>query len=217
MGGKASVWDGGGQQVLGLDAEEPSSEALFLSPGSIAVALASGEIRVQGAMNALLQGHKRMASGLSWNQDASLLASGSDDGTAVLWLLNVPVPSVSPHAILEGHSGCVVSVTWLTLPGTTVLATGSLDSTVRIWNSSGDCVTVLQLPAPVFCVATPEDCSLFAVGMQSGTIRVFSTQTFSVVAEYASEQQRSVQSLSFGSHKLAATWAEKDGFVLFDL
>jgi WD40 repeat protein len=73
-----------------------------------------------------LSGHSDTILGVAWSQDERF-ASGSADGTVVIWNLNSGVP----EQILEGHSDWVQSVAW-SPDGR--LASGSNDGTIILWD-----------------------------------------------------------------------------------
>jgi WD40 repeat protein len=76
------------------------------------------------------------------------LATGSDDKTAKLWLLNADCSTATCVSTLEGHSGGVSSVAFNPY-APYLFATGSYDKTAKLWllnedGSSATCVSTLQ-------------------------------------------------------------------------
>ena len=74
----------------------------------------------------ILRGHKDFVSSVAWSADGRL-ASGSYDGTVIIWNLT----SSQPSQIMHGHKGGVTSVAW---SPNGQLASGSADKTVIIWD-----------------------------------------------------------------------------------
>lgn len=120
-----------------------------------------------------LQGHEGCVNCLEWNQDGSLLASGSDDHHAIVW---DPFCKDSFHKIGTGHNGNIFSVKFMPNSGDHVLATGAADSQVRVHSvTSKDPIQVF------FChdtrvkrLATSQDCShIIWSASEDGTVRQF--------------------------------------------
>ncbi len=78
---------------------------------------------------------------------------------------------------LQGHTGAVYTVAWS--PDGNLIASGSQDQTVRVWNAHSH-ETLLTLHghnAAVWGVAFSPDSSLLASASQDGTVRLWDTQT----------------------------------------
>jgi WD40 repeat protein len=100
------------------------------------------------------KGHINVVSSVAFHPTAPLLATGSCDNTVKLWQLSSDNTSADCVATLdrenggEGHSNWVNSVAFH--PMAPLLATGSSDMTVKLWqlssdNSSADCVATLNM------------------------------------------------------------------------
>jgi WD40 repeat protein/tetratricopeptide (TPR) repeat protein len=76
----------------------------------------------------VLSGHQEAVQSLAFNPDGSLLASGSDDASVILW----DVKKGEKIQTIRDHQDAVKSVTFN--PDGTFLASGSFDGTVRLWN-----------------------------------------------------------------------------------
>ncbi len=72
--------------------------------------------------------HKGAVTGVAFNQDGSLLASGGEDSAIRLW----DVSSGEMLVALEGHSDIVTSVAFS--PDGSRLATASMDDTMKLWD-----------------------------------------------------------------------------------
>ncbi|KFB45727.1 AGAP006889-PA-like protein [Anopheles sinensis] len=64
------------------------------------------------------------------------LASGSDDGTCILWNTSEGQSSSPARFTLSGHGGGVTSVdAYVDASNSLIVATGSVDSTIRLWHA----------------------------------------------------------------------------------
>jgi WD40 repeat protein len=107
----------------------------------------------------VLDGHTAAVTALAWLGAAGRrwLASGSADRSVLVWdlagptersLLEPPPPSFlleppppappppPPSRRLAGHTDTVRSLCWLQSPAGAVLASGSLDATIRLWDAA---------------------------------------------------------------------------------
>ncbi|CAI7671481.1 translation initiation factor eIF3 subunit [Elasticomyces elasticus] len=107
----------------------------------------------------LLSGHERSLTQIKFNSDGDLLFSTSKDKIVCAWW------SANGERLgtYSGHQGAVWTVD--VSPNTTLLATGSADNTVRLWNiKTGECVKVWDFPTAVKRVAfSPDGSRLLAV------------------------------------------------------
>jgi WD40 repeat protein len=132
-------------------------------------------------------GHSNHVTSVAFHPMAPLLATGSNDNTVKLWRL-VTIPdnsSATCVATLDqsngGHSGSVWSVVFH--PTAPLLATGSNDETVRLWQlspnySSATCVATLDRSngghsGPVWSVAFHHMAPLLATGSYDKTVRLW--------------------------------------------
>ena len=117
-----------------------------------------------------LEGHRYEVACCVWNEDGSLLASGSYDKTVRLWN---PGRSGGPLVRkLIGHE-CRVSCCAWNKDGS-LLASGSSDKTLRLWRPDGSLVATLEgHGSGVRCCAWKEDGSLLASGSNDKTLRLW--------------------------------------------
>ena len=100
----------------------------------------------------------------SQNEDG-LLASGSIDGTILLW----DVTTRTTTATLKGHTEVVSSVSFS--PDGTILASGSLDDTILLWDIATENATLLEGHTDdVVSVSFSPDGMLLSSGSEDGTI-----------------------------------------------
>lgn len=103
---------------------------------------------------------------IAWSPDGTRFATSSgsppdtNDSTIRLWS-----PTGALLATLEGHTAAVTSLAWS--PDGSALASGSLDTTVRLWSASGDAARTLSTAEPpgrVMSLAWSPDGATLAVG-----------------------------------------------------
>jgi WD40 repeat protein len=125
-----------------------------------------------------------------------LLASGSSDGTAILW--NIPSQIVLSR--LSGHTAAVTSVAFS--PDGLALATGSADRTVKLWNiSTGATTAALTLSghsAAVTAVAFAPGITELLSGSADGTARLWNINTATTIQTLA-PCQSTISSLAYSS------------------
>ncbi|ACO66010.1 predicted protein [Micromonas commoda] len=130
----------------------------------------------------VLEGHRDEVNGLAFAPNAPLLATASDDGTAVVWDLN--------GGTLTGHGDDVVGVCFHPRDSR-VLATGSDDGTVRVWDTRGTCdggvVTTLTLHGSreTKRIAFSPNGAMLAAGGADGTCAVVDASTWERIATLA--------------------------------
>lgn len=82
--------------------------------------------------------HQDVVYSIAWNDSGDLVATASADGIAKL----LEVSSGKTITLLQGHSRPVTCVTWL--PNQKRLVTGSVDESIRLWNSAGESLRTLS-------------------------------------------------------------------------
>lgn len=127
-------------------------------------------------------GHKKKVHCLAWNQQGTLLASGSVDNTTRLWQFNSSGESVSVHE-LKGHSDSIDQLCW-NPRRPNQLATTSSDKTVRIWDAkSGEQTHSVKTSGENINIAWSPDGSTICVGNKDDVLTFIETRRFKVVSE----------------------------------
>jgi len=103
----------------------------------LAIGASDGSVSIWDMMlrekTVALQGHADAVAALAFSTDGLLLASGGHDRVAILHGLGRDPKLVGRHQVLRAHTGAVLSVALS--PNGKRLFTGSIDGTVREWNT----------------------------------------------------------------------------------
>lgn len=175
--------------------------SVFFSPDGQTLVSGSNDYTVKfwdvGTGQALktLQGYTSWVWSVAWSPDGTILASGSADCTVKLWDVNKTysesehtesglVASSSTECIstqvlrtLPGHTNWVRSVAWS--PDGTILASGSDDYTVKLWDvPTGQVLRTLQEHTNWVCsVAWSPDSTMLASGSADCTVKLWDIRT----------------------------------------
>ncbi len=152
--GTIKLWQPDGVLVRTLKLDGSSFWDVAFSPDGEALAAvsSSGAIaiwKLDGTLLQAIDAHQAMTTGVSFSPDRKTLASGSMDSTVKLWKLE-PSPTVidtsASHSsqllrTLKGHAQGLVRVSFS--PDGEIIATASMDNTVKLWNKNGILLTTL--------------------------------------------------------------------------
>jgi len=83
---------------------------------------------IKGEKIAILEGHSKPITALTYSTDGTLLATGAKDNTIIVW----DAKNGNQLKVLQGHSGAINSLAFS--PDGKLLYSSSLDGTVIIWN-----------------------------------------------------------------------------------
>ncbi len=115
--------------------------------------------------------------------DGTLLAQSDPRGTVGLF----DAKTLKPIRVLRGHANMLTSLVYSI--DRQVLATGSLDSTARVWNrADGSELLSLKHPVPVEGVSLSSDGAIVATIGVDRTIRVFETGTGRALGQFTSDR-----------------------------
>lgn len=120
LGDAADLWN-----ALIKDGKATTEEEIVLAYAPQAVF----KVRAVSRCAAAISGHGQPILATQFSpQSSSRMVSGSGDGTARIWDCDTNTPA---HT-LKGHTSWVLVVSWS--PAGDIIATGSMDNTVRLWN-----------------------------------------------------------------------------------
>jgi WD40 repeat protein len=154
-----------------LKEAETVGTGLFNAQGTTRASLAvtAGLPKLRDLDLRWLIGHDGPVNSVAWSPDGRCLATGSDDGTVMLW------DSASGGMLhpLEEHSNSVLTVAWS--PDGQRLASGSSDKTVKIWDAaSGRVIHSLEGHGSlVYSVAWSPEGQRLASGSSDKTVKIW--------------------------------------------
>ncbi|HEY9609691.1 MAG TPA: WD40 repeat domain-containing protein, partial [Allocoleopsis sp.] len=154
LDGTVKLWQPDGALVRTLKLDGSAFWDVAFSPDGKALAAvsSSGAIaiwKLDGTLLQTIDAHQAMTVGVSFSPDGKMLASASTDSTVKLWKLDLSstlIDTSVPHKAqllqtLKGHAQGVSRVSFS--PDGEIIATASMDNTVKLWNSDGILLTTL--------------------------------------------------------------------------
>lgn len=142
-----------------------------------------------GAVLQTLLGPADQVLSLAWSSDGKYLAAAGGvsgvGGEVCIWEAGVPAAPWPRPRLLKEHTDAIYSIAWR--PGTTELATGSLDKAVKVWDAVTGQVkrTVKDHVDAVFSVAYSPDGKWLATGSSDRTLKLYQTDTGARVSSFA--------------------------------
>ena len=162
---------------------------------------------------ATLEGHTDGVAAVSFSPDGSLLASGSSDGTILLWdMRSRERVAIFGVAILERHTDGVAAVSFS--PDGALLASGLGDRTVLLWDvATREQVATLGHRLWVNAVSFSPDGTLLASGLWHRTVLLWDVATREQVATLEGHTNV-VYSVSFSPDGALLATGGWDGMVI---
>lgn len=187
---------GGPHAALLPDAVSQSAPVTALAYSPDGKLLAAGGYRAvrlldpaTGTVQQTLSGPADQVLSLAWSSDGKYLAAAGGPsgvgGEVCVWLAAPPSDTWAKPRLLKDHSDAIYSVAWR--PGTTELATGSLDKTAKIWDAATGQVkrTLKDHVDAVFSVAYSPDGKWLATGSTDRTLKLYQADTGTRVSSFS--------------------------------
>ena len=160
-----ATYEAGDATLSGM-AWMPGRLRLVISAGSFAEVLTWIDMGISDNYSTLrLNQSEALSAAISWSADGNQIAAARDaSNTIALWR----APN-SPASSLNGHEDRIAALSWS--PAAPILASASADTTVRLWDSAGSPLQVLQHDSPVSSLSWSPDGRYLAT--LAGTIYIW--------------------------------------------
>jgi WD40 repeat protein len=162
-------------------------------------------------LEAFLHGHTDWIRSVAYNSDGSLLASGSQDGTIIIWDTDTNQSVGKP---LAGHTDWVTTVAFS--PDGHLLASGSRDATIIIWDvETGEMVgePLTGHDGEVRSIAFNPDGTILASAGIDHTVRLWNIETGTLESQLNGHEDE-VYTLAFSSDGSILASAGADTTIL---
>ena len=187
---------------------------IAFSPGGQYLAVASGigvwiyEVATSRAL--MLIPTASSVTSVSFSPDGATLASGSGNGTILLW----DVATGEPIATLQGHTDWINSVSFS--PDGATLASASSDGTVKLWDvATGEPIATLQGHTDwINSVSFSPDGATLASGSGDGTILLWDVATHTTIATLQGHVS-TVRSVRCRFRQMELPWPLAQGMARF--
>ncbi|NWF70389.1 MAG: protein kinase [Chloroflexi bacterium] len=221
-GGALALWDGSAFVPLLSDYDSLVLDAVFSPDGSQLVAgTLDQQILVYNVATRTEQftfdsNHQVFA--LAYHPQRPLLAAGAATGGIFLW--NITQDTLTAAGQLRGHGTDRISGLAFS-PDGRILASGSFDRTIRLWNS--DTMQPIGQPLSghtdnITSIAFSPDGTLLASGCRDGTVRLWDVATGTQIGEALRPQSDWVLSVAFSPDgRLLATGTRARTVILWDV
>ncbi|NJM20963.1 MAG: CHAT domain-containing protein [Richelia sp. SM1_7_0] len=162
-----------------------------------------------------LKGYSNWVLSLGFSPDGQTLASSYQDGKVRLW----DMQTGQCNSILTGHEKIVSSIAFAPphLPDC-LLASGSDDNTIKLWNPNGECLKTLQGHTDwVYSVAFNPQVNILASGSRDRNIKIWDYRTGECLYTLVGHEGR-IKSVSFNSNgTLLATASDDKTIKIWDV
>lgn len=134
-----------------------------------------------------LVGHKKKVHTVGWNLDGRRLASGSHDNLIMIW--HIGSKSQEREHEFSGHTEQVDQIMW-DPTSADVLASASVDRTVRIWDARAKkCQGKVETKDKNINISFSPDGNTIAVGSQEDTVSFIDKRTRTISSTHAFKQE----------------------------
>jgi WD40 repeat protein/energy-coupling factor transporter ATP-binding protein EcfA2 len=205
------IWQPDGILYRTLEHEHPVYGIAFSPDGSmIASGCTDPNLRIwsvhTGELLEVFGGHTKMINKVSWSTDGLWIASASDDATVILRRINGEIVHTLQHDDMA--YGAVFS------PNNQLLASASLDKTVRIWNiTDGKLLHEMTGHAEsVNRISFSSDGCLIASASDDKTVKLWQVENGSLLDTFAAGDQN-INTVSFSSDGQTIASGSTDGNI----
>ncbi len=194
-GGKIILWD---MEQLN---QQPKDRKLTLP------ALLSKVVnkRPSNSKHTTLVEHTHSIETLAFTADSKTLASGSRDGTVIVW----DVANRTPKLTIDGHTGLVTALRFLENDKT--LFSVSSDGITRLWNTDTGAEKFIKTKWNAFTIAFPQDGKTVASMSSSNEIGIWDVDTDNLVHTFKTEHKESIYVLAFSPDGNTIASGGRDG------
>lgn len=154
-----------------------------------------------------LEGYSNLIYSLAFSGDGQTLASSSKDQKVRLWDINTG----ECNLILQGHENLISSIAFVPqhIPDC-LLATGSDDNTIKLWNHQGECLKTLRGHDNwVYSVDFSPNSEILASGSRDKTVKFWNWRTGECLCTLVGHEKR-VKSVTFNSNGTLLASASDD-------
>lgn len=141
-----------------------------------------------------LKGYSNWILSLAFSPDGQTLASSSQDKKIRLWDMKTGTCTLT----LEGHDNLISTIAFAPIQiRDCLLASGSDDNTIKLWNHQGECWRTLRGHSTwVYAVAFSPGGEILASGSRDNTVKIWDWRTGACLHTFVGHEHR-VKSISF--------------------
>ena len=142
---------------------------------------------------------------LAFTADSKTLASGSRDGTVIVW----DVANRTPKLTVDGHTGSVTALRFL--ENDQILFSVSSDGIARIWNTDTGAEKFIKTNWYAFTIAFPQDGKTVAFRSSSNEIQIWDVDNDKLVHTLKTKHKESINVLAFSPDGNTIASGGRDG------
>ena len=170
---------------------------------------------VSGRIIRQFQGHHLKVNSVTFNEDSSVLASGSDDRSVRLWDMRAASSSRYPIQILEDAQDSVGSI----CIRSATIAVGSIDGHVRIYDLRKGSMSCDDLGYPVSSVKLGTDSQCYLASLTNSSIQLLDGPTGSILNTFTGHKHEKyrLESIFSQDESTIISGSEDSNIYLWDI